>query len=165
MAKKLNEIQKAFGDLQKKVGDLTDKMTKINTNFWQHNGMLFQGLDAIDERVAELQSKGKKGTTVNDFMDDSDIKAFVKGVDDCKGYCRKESDAYYAEVENLKKVKADIVKLGKATDDVIKARKFKISKSKSALKAISTQIHTFAVDVEAVITEPGPHPSSHKLLN
>jgi len=165
MAKKLNEIQKSFGDLQKKVDSVTDKMTKINTNFWQHNGMMFQGLDALDERVAELQSKGKKGTTVNDFMDDKDIKAFVKGVDDCKGYCRKESDAYYAEVENLKKIKADVVKLAKETDDVIKARKFKISKSKGALKEISKQIHTFAVDVEAVITEPGPHPSSHKLLN
>lgn len=164
MAKKLKEIQKAFDTLQKKVSDQTDKMTKINTNFWQHNGMLFQGLDTIDERIAELQKKGKKGTKVGDFMDDSDIKAFVKGVDDCKKYCRKESDDYYGEVENLKKLKEDIVKLAKETDDVIKARKFKISKSKDALKAISKQVHTFAVDVEAVITEPGPHPSSHKLL-
>ena len=165
MAKKLNEIQKAFDDLQKKVGDQAEKLTKINTNFWQHNGMLFQGLDMLDERVVDLQKQGKKGTTVNDFMDDEDIKAFVKGVDDCKKFCRKESDQYYTEVEKLKKLKSDLDKLAKDADDVLKARKFKISKSKGALKAVSSQIKTFSVDTDSVISEGGPHKSDHKLLN
>ena len=165
MAKKLTEIQKSFSALQKKVDDQADVLMKVNNNFWKHAEMIFEGLATIEERVAELQKKGKSGTKVSDFMDDNDIQLFVKGVDDCKKFCRTESDKYYAELEGLKKLKADLEKLAKETDDVVKARKFKISKSKGALKAIATQIHTMAVDVQSTITEGGPHKSDHKLLN
>lgn len=164
MAKKLEEISKAFEAIQKKVDNITDRMLKINTNFWEHNGMLFQGIDLIDERIVELKSKGAKGDTVGDFASDKDIKAFLKGVEDCKGFCKKESDLFYAEVEKLKPLKSDLEKLAKETDAVIKARKFKISKSKGALTSISGAIKTFAVDVQSAIDEPGPHPSSHKLF-
>lgn len=164
MAKKLAEIQKEFDKLYKQADTIIEKLVKINTNFWEHNGMLFQGLDMLDERIAELKKKGAKGDAVSDFMNDKDVKAFVKGIDDCKGFCRKESDAYYSEVDTLKNLKGALGKLASDTDAVIKARKFKISKSKKALGEISAAIKTYAVDVDSVIQMPGPHPSSHKLF-
>tara|TARA_R110001592_G_scaffold155357_2_gene385191 strand:- start:272 stop:769 length:498 start_codon:yes stop_codon:yes gene_type:complete len=165
MAKKLKEIQKAFENFQDKVDKHTDALWRINTNFWTHNGMLFEGLDALDERISALKKQGKQGVTVADFLDDAEVKAFVDGIDQCKKSCRRESDSYYAEVDKLSKVKSDLEKLAKETDDVVKARKFKISKSKGALKDIAGQIKTVAVDAGSVITEGGPHKSDHKLLN
>ncbi len=162
MAKKLNEISKAFATIQKKVDGVTDDCIKLNTNFWQHCGMLFEGVDAINERIVELKSKGGTGNTVGDFADDKDVKAFLKGVEDCKTFCKKESDQYYAEFAKLKTYVSDLEKLAKDTDAIVKARKFKVSKSKGALKDVAAAIKKFAVEVQKVIDyEPGPHPSSY----
>ena len=79
MAKKLEVVQKAFNEISSKIYDSMNSLTKINTNYWQHVDLVYDGQKVIVERIVELKKGGAQGDTVEDF-NDNDLDGYTKAI-------------------------------------------------------------------------------------
>lgn len=80
MAKQYEEYKKSYADIQKQVTDAQTEIKKNANAISQTSGVMHEGVKEIGLRVQELKNAGDKGSSINDFMFDNEVKSMMNSV-------------------------------------------------------------------------------------
>lgn len=86
MAKTYEEFKKTFADVQKQVSDGQTEIKKNANAISQTSGVMHEGVKEIGLRIQQLKNAGEKGSSVNDFMFDGQVKSMMNSVN---GYMKQ----------------------------------------------------------------------------
>ncbi|MEX5218940.1 MAG: hypothetical protein NW701_14010 [Nitrospira sp.] len=165
MPKKLRQLLNDVDAVTKDYDDQISQITMTTITASNHRGMIEEGEGELAHRLKELQSKGKKGSTVGDFYDDKAAKAFIDEIENQKSRFRKACEQYWVTRDNLDKTTkaADSLVASAATIIADKQRKWFGSNSLQMIQTMKSELEGWCKDTKASLTNLAKLPKPARL--
>jgi len=92
MAKQYEEFKKTYIDIQKRVAKAQEEINKNANAIAQTSGVMLEGVKEIGLRVQKLKDLGNKGSTIDEFLFDNQVKTMKSSVDAYMKQIKTECD-------------------------------------------------------------------------